>query len=159
MLPTDPNGSFRFSSPRGWQICRKILTDRLPFGPHDYQLEEITQALDGQDVVAVSATGSGKSAYIYMLAILLLELAKDPSLSPMKKKIPADPAVVVVCPTTALEDDLVRIVFIYVESSFSNLNCTGREDAGLWIISQGNQRCHEDGNGMGWQAYLEACRN
>ena len=40
-----------------------------------------------------------------MLAIVLLKLAKYPSLSPIKKKYPKDPAVVVVCPTTALEDD------------------------------------------------------
>ena len=52
MHPTDSNGFSKFSSPRGWQICRKIITDRLPFGPHYYQL---TKALDGQDVVAVSA--------------------------------------------------------------------------------------------------------
>jgi len=108
MSPTPSNKPFKFSSPHGWQICRKIIIDKLPFGPHDYQLDGITQALDGQDVVAVSATGSGKSAYIYMLAIILLELANDPLLSPIKKKFPSDPAVVVVCPTTALEDDLVR---------------------------------------------------
>ena len=51
MLPTDSNGSFQFSSPCRWQICHKILTDRLPFGPHDYQLEGITQALDGQNYI------------------------------------------------------------------------------------------------------------
>ena len=107
MLSTDSN---KFSSPHGWQICRKIIADRLPFGPHDYQLEGITHALDGQDVVAVSATGSGKSAYIYMLAIVLLELGKKPMLSPIKKRFPEDPAIVVVCPTTALEDDLVNVV-------------------------------------------------
>ena len=110
MHATDSNGFSKFSSPRGWQICRKIITDRLPFGPHDYQLEGITKALDGQDVVAVSATGSGKSAYIYMLAVVLLEFAKKPSLSPDKKNFPQNPAIVVVCPTTALEDDLVRVV-------------------------------------------------
>ena len=99
MLPTD---SFKFASPRGWQICRKILTDALPFGPHDYQLDGITHALDGQDVVAVSATGSGKSAYIYMLVIILLAMAKNPSIAPIKKKFPADPAVV---------EDMRRTIF------------------------------------------------
>jgi hypothetical protein len=77
--PTPLNEPFKFSSPHGWQVCRKIITDKLP---HDYQLEGITQALDGQDVVAVSATGSGKSVYIYMLAIILLKLANNPLLSP-----------------------------------------------------------------------------
>ena len=60
------------------------------------------------DVVAVLATESGKSAYIYMLVIILLALAKNPSIATVKKKFPADPAVVVVCPTMALEDDLVK---------------------------------------------------
>ena len=80
MPPTPSNEPFKYSSPHGWQVCRKIIADKLPFGPHDYQLEGITQALDGQDVFAVSATGSGKSAYIYMLAIILLELANNPLL-------------------------------------------------------------------------------
>jgi hypothetical protein len=82
--------SFKFSNPSGWRICRKIIQDtRLPFGPHDYQLDGITHALDGQDVtvIAISATGSGKSAYIYMLATVLVALGKDPSLVPSKRKI------------------------------------------------------------------------
>ena len=63
-----------------------------------------------KDVVAISATGSVKSAYIYMLVVILLTLAKNPSIAPVKKKFPADPAVVVVSPTMALEnDDLVRV--------------------------------------------------
>ena len=45
-----------------------------------------------------------------MLAVVLLELGKNPTLSPIKKMFPEDPAIVVVCPTTALEDDLVRVV-------------------------------------------------
>jgi ATP-dependent helicase YprA (DUF1998 family) len=100
---------FKFSSPSGWRICRKIIQERLPFGPHDYQLDGITHALqlDGQDVIAISATGSGKSAYIYMLATVLVALGKDPSLVPSKKRFSRDPVLVVVCPTTALEEDLV----------------------------------------------------
>jgi hypothetical protein len=30
----------------------------LPFAPHDYQLEGVTEALDGNDVMAITATGS-----------------------------------------------------------------------------------------------------
>ena len=80
-IPEEP---FKFSSPSGWKICRKIIQERLPFGPHDYQLEGITHALDGQDIIAISATGSGKSAYtsIYMFATVLVALGRDPSLVP-----------------------------------------------------------------------------
>jgi hypothetical protein len=48
-----------------------------------------------------------------MLAVVLLELAKSPSLSPIKKKFPEDPAIVVVCPTTALEDEC-RSYWFYI---------------------------------------------
>ena len=107
MSQNTPEESFKFSSLLGWRICRKILQEKLPFGPHDYQLDGITHALDGQDVIAISATGSGKSAYIYMLATVLLALAENPSLVPSNKRFLKDPLLVVVCPTTALEDDLV----------------------------------------------------
>ena len=76
---------------------------------HFYKLDGITHALDRQDVAALSVTGSGKLAYIHMLVVVLLALAKNPSMAPVKKKLPADPAAVVVCPTTTLEDDLVRV--------------------------------------------------
>ncbi|KIM36099.1 hypothetical protein M413DRAFT_45619, partial [Hebeloma cylindrosporum] len=93
-----------FNSPDGWSLCRKILTKRLPFGPHDYQLLGITSILDGNDLLAISATGSGKSAYIYMLMHVILGLLDDPSLCP-SAKFPADPAILVIYPTTALEED------------------------------------------------------
>jgi len=56
------------SSPLGWRICRMIIQEGPLFGPHDYQLDGITYALDEEDIIAISATGSEKSAYIYMLA-------------------------------------------------------------------------------------------
>jgi ATP-dependent helicase YprA (DUF1998 family) len=107
MSQNTPGEPFKFSSPSGWRICHKIIQEKLPFGPHNYQLDGITHALDGQDVIAISATGSGKSAYIYMLTTVLLALGKDPSLVPSKKRFSKDPVLVVVCSTTALEDNLV----------------------------------------------------
>ena len=107
MSQNTPGEFFKFSSPLGRKICRKIIQEKLPFGPHDYQLDGITHALDGQDVITISATGSGKSAYIYMLATVLVALGKNPSLVPSNKRFSKDPVLVVVCPTTALEDDLV----------------------------------------------------
>jgi superfamily II DNA/RNA helicase len=98
---------FKFNSPLGWRICRKIIQEKPPFRPHDYQLDGITHALDRQDVITISATGSGKSAYIYMLATVLVALGKDPSLVLSKRVFSRDPVLVVVCPTTALEEDLV----------------------------------------------------
>ena len=84
-------------------------------------------ALDGKDIVIISATGSGKLAYIYMLTIVLLKLANNPSLSPIKKKLPADPAVAVVCPTTALGVDLVAQEGKMQGYGFKAINGKGRQ--------------------------------
>lgn len=97
---------FTFQGPLGRQLCRQILLEKLPFGPHDYQLDVITRILDGEDVIAVSATGSGKSAYIYMVMIIALAILDNKSLCPTVC-FPPDPAMIVICPTTALEEDLV----------------------------------------------------
>ena len=46
MPPTPSNEPFTVLEPHGWWICRKIIVDKLPkFGPHDYQLEGITELL------------------------------------------------------------------------------------------------------------------
>ena len=61
-----------------------------------------THALEGQDIIAISATGSGKSAYyIYMLAIVLVALGKRPVVRVVFW---------LVCPTTVLKEDLVTYV-------------------------------------------------
>ena len=65
----------------------------------------ITRVLDGEGV-AVSATGSGKSAYIYMVMVIALAIIENRNLCP-SACFPADPAMVVICPKTALEEDLV----------------------------------------------------
>jgi ATP-dependent helicase YprA (DUF1998 family) len=101
-----PITPFKFHSPEGWALCRKILAKRLPYGPHDYQLSGITAVLDGVDMLAISATGSGKSAYIYMLMHVILAILEEPALCP-SVKFPEDPAILVIYPTTALEEDQV----------------------------------------------------
>jgi ATP-dependent helicase YprA (DUF1998 family) len=100
--------TFKFNNPNGWIFCREMLKKHLPFAPHDYQLEGVTAALDGNDVMAITATGSGKSVYIYMLVLILQELGKNPPQFYTGRHFPQDPVVVVISPTTALEEDQVR---------------------------------------------------
>jgi ATP-dependent helicase YprA (DUF1998 family) len=109
MSQNHPETSFKFKSPDGWSLCRNVLSKRLPFGPHDYQLMGITSILDGNDLLAISATGSGKSAYIYMLMHVILGVLEDPSLCP-SAKFPNDPAILIIYPTTALEEDQVFFI-------------------------------------------------
>ncbi|KAF9475610.1 hypothetical protein BDN70DRAFT_935715 [Pholiota conissans] len=106
MEENDASALFKFHSPQGYALCRKILSTRLPFGPHDYQLDGITAVLDGVDMLAITATGSGKSGYIYMLMHVILAILESPSLYP-SAKFPADPAILVIYPTNALEEDQV----------------------------------------------------
>ena len=82
MPETSFNREFLFSSTAGWSLCRKILLERLPFCPHDYQLDGISAILDGKDLLAISATGSGKYGYIYMLMHTILAILEQPSLCP-----------------------------------------------------------------------------
>ena len=107
MLNDAGNPKFKFSEPNGWIFCREILKKHLPFSPHDYQLEGVTEALDGNDVMAITATGSGKSAYIYMLVLILQELGSNTPQFSIGRHFPEDPVVVVISPTTALEEDQV----------------------------------------------------
>lgn len=94
---SDPSSqsSFTFQSPKGWELCQKILHKRLPFGPHDYQLKGITSILDSRDLLAISATGSGKSGYVYMTIHVMLAILEDQSLCP-SSKFPKNPAMLVI---------------------------------------------------------------
>ncbi|KAF8806480.1 hypothetical protein BYT27DRAFT_7019657, partial [Phlegmacium glaucopus] len=60
--------------------------------------------LDGINMLTISATGSRKSAYIYMLMHVILVILEAPDLCP-SVTFPKDPAILVIYPTTALEED------------------------------------------------------
>ncbi|KAI5887687.1 uncharacterized protein SCHCODRAFT_01103698, partial [Schizophyllum commune H4-8] len=95
---------FKFVSEEGRALIKKILQDTVAIEPHDHQLEALSYALDRVSVLSVTYTGSGKSGYIYMLAIILGALRANPALCP-QADVPRDPVIVVICPTIALEED------------------------------------------------------
>ncbi|RDB16714.1 ATP-dependent DNA helicase Q1 [Hypsizygus marmoreus] len=125
----------QFRSTDGWKLCRQILLGLLPFGPHDYQVDGVAHLLDGIHVLAVSATGSGKTAYIYMLVHILLKILKDPSLCP-SAVFPRNPAIIVVCPTTALEENMEMKIrgFGLTAKAVNSITVSEAERAGtqLW---------------------------
>ena len=55
---------FLFSSPEGFALCRRILSEHLPYDPHDFQIEGICKVLDRVDLLAILATGSGKTGFL-----------------------------------------------------------------------------------------------
>ena len=106
----------------------------LPFDPHDYQLEGVCQVLDGLDLLAVTPTGSGKTGFVYILLLVLQGLQQKPELRPPGvRKFPRDPIILVVCPTNALEEDMVSLtqnngtvtIFIVSTLQAAKLNCIG----------------------------------
>ncbi|KAJ6624738.1 P-loop containing nucleoside triphosphate hydrolase protein [Mycena sp. CBHHK59/15] len=87
--------AFKFYSPLGFELVRNILLGVLPsFEPHHYQMDGICKVLDGVDLVAVTPTGSGKTAYLFLTILVMMAISKTPLLCPAVK-FPKDPAIVV----------------------------------------------------------------
>ncbi|KAJ7683334.1 hypothetical protein B0H17DRAFT_1137824 [Mycena rosella] len=68
----------------------------------------ILLVLDGIDLVAITPTGSGKTGYLFLTILVMIAIAKTPSLCPVVK-FPKDPAIVVVCPTNSIEQQMVLL--------------------------------------------------
>lgn len=104
------NEYFIFSTPEGYKLCRQIILEQLGYGPHDYQLEGVCKALDGVDILAVTPTGSGKTGFLVMYMLVMRAITARPELcSNPPPNFRKRPAMVVVCPTLALEEDMVRL--------------------------------------------------
>ncbi|OJT13789.1 hypothetical protein TRAPUB_9636 [Trametes pubescens] len=71
---------FVFCSSEGRELVKNTIRTRLPYVPHDYQLNGVCKLLDGIDLVAVLPTGAGKTGYYTMYMLMLLELSKNPAL-------------------------------------------------------------------------------
>jgi ATP-dependent helicase YprA (DUF1998 family) len=106
MSSDEQNPSWKFHSEAGYALCRQIILKNLSFGPHDYQLEGITKVLDGENLIAIIKTSGGKSAYIYMVLLIITAIQQEPALCP-SASFPLDPAILLILPTTALQDDQV----------------------------------------------------
>lgn len=99
-----------FISHEGRKLVQHISQLLLPYCPHDYQVEGVCNLLDGNDVIGILATGAGKTGFFSMYILMLLVLGRSPPPGIARQEIPKDPALVVVCPTIGLEEDMVRFV-------------------------------------------------
>jgi ATP-dependent helicase YprA (DUF1998 family) len=86
-------------------LCSRILAKYLLYEPHDYQLDGICPVMDGFDLLVTTPTGSGKTCYFIMLMLVVREISADATLALGEKEFPKD----IVCPTKALEDDMVCV--------------------------------------------------
>ncbi|KAJ7930250.1 P-loop containing nucleoside triphosphate hydrolase protein [Mycena leptocephala] len=110
--------AFKFHSPEGFDLARKILLGALPhFEPHSYQMDGICKVLDGIDLVAVTPTGSGKTGYLFLTILVMIAIANfamvavalfpdEESITLPDCQVPKDLAIVVVCPTNSIEQQM-----------------------------------------------------
>ncbi|KAJ8463000.1 hypothetical protein ONZ51_g10537 [Trametes cubensis] len=100
---------FVFSTAEGRILVRRVLQKKLPYTPHDYQLEGVCKLLDGTDLVAVLPTGAGKTGFYMMYMLLLLELSQKPTLcDPPYIPLTKDPCLIMVYPTNGLEEEQAK---------------------------------------------------
>ena len=102
--------AFSFSSGAGTEHVRQVLRNTWPHTPHDYQLEAVTKALDGTDVLAILPTGAGKTAILTMIMLILTHMEEIPGgFTQNIRQFPEGPIMVIVYPTNCLEEEQVRM--------------------------------------------------
>ncbi|KAI0753497.1 P-loop containing nucleoside triphosphate hydrolase protein, partial [Daedaleopsis nitida] len=106
VAPDDTAPHFTFCSPKGREIISDIVFSKLGYYPHDYQLDGVCKSLDGIDLLAILATGSGKTGFFIMYMLVLQELSDNPSRCSPPYRMPPDPAMVLVYPTVGLEAEM-----------------------------------------------------
>lgn len=105
-----------YNTPEGRALVRRILAEHdPPIYPHDYQTEGIVIALDGESLLATMATGSGKTGFFSFFMIIVSAIAQTPALAPNLNgpRFPKNPAMIIVLPTKALQDDMVPDIHIF----------------------------------------------
>ncbi len=110
---------FLFNSSEGINLCREIAQPSLGYDPHDYSLDIATKIIDGHDCLVRAACGSGKTGILALLAIILVKLGENPAQVPpsFPKSFIKRPVILVICPTNALEEDLVRKSIFHIITS------------------------------------------
>jgi hypothetical protein len=78
--------------PSGWLTSRPLMTGFC--------------SLDGMDLLAITPTGSSKTGFYTMYILVALAVLQDPTLCP-SAKFPANPCLLVICPTIPLQLDMV----------------------------------------------------
>lgn len=79
----------------------------LPYEPHDFILEWLGHVMDGEHFIGLTATGDGKTCMFFFPLIIMLYAAKHGVRVPGPHEWPQNPFGIIVCPITAIEDELV----------------------------------------------------
>ncbi|KIM81051.1 hypothetical protein PILCRDRAFT_9087 [Piloderma croceum F 1598] len=127
----DPRG--KYDSIQGRQLCKKNLAKYVTYDPHDYILDGVCPVIDGFNLLATTPTGSGKTGF-FTLLMLVREIAADKTLAIGNEVFPIDPVMIVVCPTKALEEDIVGLVITNDGMLLTLAKATQSREAGLTAI-------------------------
>ena len=92
------NNGYDWTATTGISRLEDLLQPQLPYTPAPHQLMSTAKILMGQNVMCVWATGEGKSSVFYLHSLI-----RECTMT------------IVVSPTNALEDDMVRIYFILLD--------------------------------------------
>ena len=136
-----------YTTASGKALVRQILSQCKPVAiePHDYQCEGICRALasDGDDVVATMATGAGKTGLLSFLMLVVRAISQDPSLALQNRMFPKNPCMIVICPTKALEEDMVCKLIPWLRNGETDPGkSTELEYVGIWTAYNGYQFRH-----------------
>ena len=98
---------FKWSSPTGQTLCQNILKETaLEYQPHDWQVQDVCQCLNGINLFAITPTEGEKMSYFMMYTLIVLAVSKDSSLC-LTAQFPKDPCLIVICPTILLQLEMV----------------------------------------------------
>ncbi|THU94697.1 P-loop containing nucleoside triphosphate hydrolase protein [Dendrothele bispora CBS 962.96] len=85
-------------------VSRRVL--QWTNGLHDYQVEPLQIVLDQQDLLFISGTGCGKSAFFIIPIVVHQEILAHPNLYPAFP-VKKNPVVIVVTPTKGLANSII----------------------------------------------------
>jgi hypothetical protein len=128
----DPRG--KYDSIQGRQLCKKILAKYVTYDPHNYILDGVCPVIDGFNLLATTPTRSGKTGFFTLLMLVVREIAADKTLAIGNEVFPIDPVMIVVCPTKALEEDIVGLVITNHGMLLTLAKATQSREAGLTAI-------------------------
>ena len=149
-------GLTKFSSSEGREYCRNTLRCLLPHDTHDFQLNAIGHLLDGQDTLLVTATGSGKTDTFIRLMRLISYISAHPNEIP-GVTFPPDPAMIIICPTKMLEEEMVRFIS-FRQNKGTHLDFPGGKNEKMRPPIIGHQfRYHQNGETIQESRFVSGC--
>jgi superfamily II DNA helicase RecQ len=124
----------KYDSIIGRELCKKILAKYVTYDPHDYILDGVCPVIDGFNLLATTPTGSGKTGFFTLFMLVVREIAADKTLAIGNEVFPIDPVMIVVCPTKALEEDIVGLVITNDRMLLTLAKATQSREVGLTAI-------------------------